>query len=154
MAALENRRHECFAQLLAAMKPPAEAYLMAGYAKGSSYKDNARRLENHPAIKARISELQSEVAGRLVELSAEWIRQRVARIAGADVPLDDVRPSDVIAAARLLAQMIPGAMAPEEHKLTGDVFRSLKPEDQRALADLAEAIASSVGIPDEPENNG
>lgn len=113
MAVLDNARHERIAQLLAANCSAEEASAQAGYDRNkSSFAPNARKRAQRPEIRARVKELQGQVADRLVDVTAEWIQQRVAKIAAAEIPIEDVRASDVIAAARLLAQMIPGAMAP------------------------------------------
>jgi phage terminase small subunit len=118
MAALKNRRHERFAQLLAALKPSHEAYLDAGYPQGSSYKANARRLAQDEGVIARVAEIQERVA-EYTALDAAWIKQRVARIADVEIACEDVRASDVIAASHLLAKMTPGAIVPTKVEASG-----------------------------------
>lgn len=135
MAALENRRHECFAVLLATMKPAAEAYLMAGYAEGSAYRDNARKLANNPAVKARIAELQGQVAEKLIDIKVEWIEQNVAEIAGVKIKADEITATNVLAANKLLAE-IKGFMAPEKHDVTfNDLGRRLDEAIKRTRKD-------------------
>ena len=113
MPVLGNPRHERAAQVIAGGGSAELAAAAAGFdTEASSFGPNARRLIQRPDIKERVRELQAEVAVKLIDVTAEWIQQRVAKIAAAEIPQDEIKASDVIAAARLLAQMIPGAMAP------------------------------------------
>jgi hypothetical protein len=112
MAVLGNPRHERAAQILAAGGSAETAAAAAEYnTKGSSFSANARRLIQRPDIRARVKELQGQVADRLVEVTAEWIEQGLARIGRVLVPEDEIKASDVIAALRELAK-IRGIYAP------------------------------------------
>lgn len=112
MAALKNRRFEHVAQALFLMKTPEQASADAGFnTKGSSFASNARKRAQHPLIKARVAELQSQAAAVAI-IDAAWIRERVARIADVRHDDDKVKPSDSVAAAALLAKMTPDALVP------------------------------------------
>lgn len=59
MAALKDPQYEKFASELAELKPPMEAYKLAGFAP---HRGNANRLARRPEIKARVAELLNEAA--------------------------------------------------------------------------------------------
>jgi phage terminase small subunit len=69
MPALENRKHELFAQALAKGKPTEIAYAEAGYVP---HPQNAGRLMKNDCVAARVAELQERMAIR-VEVTAEDI---------------------------------------------------------------------------------
>jgi phage terminase small subunit len=69
MPALENRKHELFAQALAKGKPTEVAYAEAGYVP---HPQNAGRLMKNDGVAARVAELQERMAIR-VEVTAEDI---------------------------------------------------------------------------------
>jgi hypothetical protein len=113
MSVLGNPRYERAAQVLASGGSAETAAAAAGYnTKGTSFKPNARRLIQRPDIRARVAELQGQIAAAMV-IDAAWIRTRVARIADVKIAPDDVRASDVIAAAHLLAKMTKDALVPQ-----------------------------------------
>src|SRR5216684_1879719 len=114
-----DEKYERFAQLVFAGKPEHEAFLEVGYPKGSSYKANARRLSHHPKVKARVAELQAQAAACMV-IDAAWLRGKVARMAGYEIETRHMKASDVIAAAALLAKMLPGTLVPDKLQLGGD----------------------------------
>ena len=75
MSALRNPRHEQFAQLIAAGKTPAEAYVLVGYAEKTAYTCGPRLLKQ-PSVGARVAELQQTVAVATVtrmSLSREFV---------------------------------------------------------------------------------
>ena len=75
MSALRNPRHEQFAQLVAAGKTPAEAYVLVGYAEKTAYTCGPRLLKQ-PSVGARVAELQQTVAVATVtrmSLSREFV---------------------------------------------------------------------------------
>jgi hypothetical protein len=113
MAVLRDRRHEKVAQLLAVMTPYEEASREAGYRPGSSFRDNARKRAQRPDIRARVAELQAKEA-ELVSIDVAWIKRKTAEIAGVDIPPDEVRASDKIAALNLLAKMTKDALVPQK----------------------------------------
>lgn len=75
MGALQNARHERFAQEVAAGKGLAEAYALAGYAGR-----HASRLRRHPAVAARVAELQEAVARRVERREAAKEGRSIDRI--------------------------------------------------------------------------
>jgi hypothetical protein len=119
MSVLGNPRYERAAQILAAGGSAETAAAAAEYnTKGSSFRANARRLIQRPDIRARVKELQGQVADRLVDITVEFIEQSLAKIAAVNVSEDEIKASDVIAALRELAK-IRGIYAPEKKELTG-----------------------------------
>jgi hypothetical protein len=119
MAALANRRHERVAQSLAAMKSAEQASVEAGYPKKSSFAANARKRATYPEIKARVKELQGQQAACMV-IDAAWVLGKVARMAGYEIETRHMKPADVIAALRLLADMVPGAKVADKLQIGGD----------------------------------
>lgn len=112
MAALENRRHERVALSLAQGKTAEEASRDAKYpTEASSFVQNARKRAQRKDIKARAAELQTQIAAVAV-IDAAWLRGRVARVVKFDVSEGQLKATDWIAAAALLAKMIPGALVP------------------------------------------
>jgi hypothetical protein len=73
MPALENPRHEKFAQALAKGMSAADAYTDAGY-KGD--RTAASRLSTNVNVQARVAELQ-ERAAVSVSLSREWVLEQL-----------------------------------------------------------------------------
>jgi hypothetical protein len=118
MAALANRRFERVAQSLAAMKSAEQASIDAGYPKTSSFAANARKRATYPEIKARVKELQDQQAACMV-IDAAWLRGKVARMAGYEIETRHMKASDVIAAAALLAKMLPGALIADKLEVGG-----------------------------------
>jgi hypothetical protein len=76
MAVLSNSKYERFAQLVAKGVSDIEAYTSAGYSKASA-RSNASRLRENEGVSARIKELISTIAERVV--TAE-IRRRSWRV--------------------------------------------------------------------------
>ena len=118
MPVIRNPKHEKVAQLLASLKSPEEAAREAGYPEGSSFKANARRLSHHPAIRERVTELQTTEAA-LVTIDIAWIKRKASLIAGVEFERHEVRPSDASAMLNLLAKMTPGALVPTQTEMSG-----------------------------------
>jgi hypothetical protein len=78
MAALENSRHERFAQGLAKGLTQAQAYAEAGYCGSSSA---ACRLLKTPRIQARAAEITERAAAR-AEINVGLVTENLVRIAG------------------------------------------------------------------------
>lgn len=74
MPALENAKHERFAQALAKGKTADEAYVLAGYAEN---RGNATRLKANESVLKRVAELQD-----LGSLRAEVTLESLIREAG------------------------------------------------------------------------
>jgi phage terminase small subunit len=101
MTALANTRHERFACAVASGEELTAAHERAGYSRSPT---NARRLSRRPTVRARVAELQKEIAmeakvtaeqliGKLFDIVAEARQagqfaaasasiERIARIAG------------------------------------------------------------------------
>lgn len=76
MAALENARHERFAQEIAKGKPASEAYTLAGYAYNEG---NAIRLKGNEKVSARVAEILERGAVR-AEVTVATITANLMRI--------------------------------------------------------------------------
>lgn len=85
MPALDNPRHEKFAQGMAEGKTARKAYMDAGYlCKPSAADGSAAALRKNPSIQARILELSEAVADRVVERAAitkEWLEEKIQDLA-------------------------------------------------------------------------
>lgn len=75
--ALDNPKHERFAQLLAKGLTATEAYEQAGYAPNDG---NAARLKGNDRIAARVAEIQERAAIR-AEVTVASITENLLRIA-------------------------------------------------------------------------
>ena len=73
MPALDNPRHERFAQALASGKSASEAYVVAGY-KG--HRQNASRMMADDDIASRVRELTERAAEKAV-LTKAWVIERL-----------------------------------------------------------------------------
>jgi phage terminase small subunit len=104
MPVLSNSRHERFAQALASGKSQSEAYVAAGYKYDEP---NASRLTRNDKIRARVTELQGNVAKR-VEVTleslleeAEEIRQRALEAGSYAAAITAVKEKGVLAGLRV-----------------------------------------------------
>src|SRR5712672_345445 len=125
MPVIRNPKHEKVAQLLASLKSPEEAAREAGYPEGTSFKANARRLSHHPAIRERVTELQTTEAA-LVVVDVAWIKRKTAEVAGVEIAPHDIKASDKMSALNLLAKMTPGALVPSQTEMSGPDGRPLQ----------------------------
>ena len=79
MAALNNPKHEHFAQLIAAGESATNAYSLTGYSENGAAQ-SANRLLKDAKVRERVSELQEAVAERAVEKAAldrAWVLDRL-----------------------------------------------------------------------------
>jgi phage terminase small subunit len=83
--ALDNARHERFAQSLAKGRSQSEAYAEAGYAANDG---NAARLKGNERVLARVAEILDHAAIR-TEISVASITQRLLAIASKGERSDD-----------------------------------------------------------------
>ena len=102
MPALENPRHERFAQELAKGRTQAEAYAEAGYKPSEP---NASRLRSNEKVQARIAELQERAAVR-TEITVASITERLLAIAtkaetSSDAPMLQAARASLMDAAKL-----------------------------------------------------
>ena len=120
MPVIRNPKHEKVAQCLASLKSSEEAAREAGYPDRSpvSFKANARKLSHHPAIRARVTELQ-ETEAALVVVDVAWIKRKTAEVAGVEIAPHDIKASDKMSALNLLAKMTPGALVPTQTEMSG-----------------------------------
>ena len=143
MPVLGNARYEAAAQVLAGRGSAEEAAAAAGYdTNARSFKSNARRFIQRDDIRARVQELQGNIADKVVTATAEWIEQQLVTIAEADVK--EIKASDKIAALRELAK-IRGIYAPEKVAPTtpdGDApYDPLKISDEDRLEAIKALLA-------------
>jgi phage terminase small subunit len=144
MARGSRDRLELFAQALAAGKTPVDAAKLAGYPQGSSFAANARKRAQRADVKARVAELRAPAIAKVqavIDLSVEGQLQSLAKIAYA-FDQDDVKPSDAVAAHRLIAQ-IRGNLAPEKHEHTGRDGEPIKTADYTDI-ERAKALANFI----------
>jgi phage terminase small subunit len=90
MPALENQRHEKFAQALAQGMSAAEAYVSAGYAANDG---NAIRLKGNERVQARVRELLDRAATN-VSLSREWVLEQLIDNARRAKENGDISPAN------------------------------------------------------------
>lgn len=81
MSALENQRHELFAQYISKGKSAIDAYTMAGYLP---HRSSASQLLANPNIKTRVEELQENAAKR-TEITVARVLEELAKIAFVDL---------------------------------------------------------------------
>lgn len=81
MTALQNSKHELFAQGVAQGKSSDEAYALAGY---SPHRSNASRLSAKDSVRARIQELQAEGAAR-AGVTVDWVIAEIKLVAQANM---------------------------------------------------------------------
>lgn len=102
MPALENPKHERFAQELAKGKAADEAYAAAGYKPD---RGNASRLTANDSVKARVAEIQERAAIR-TEITVASITERLLAIAAKgeaaeEAPMLSVARASLMDAAKL-----------------------------------------------------
>jgi len=76
-------RLEVFAQALATGKTPVEAAEAAGYPKGSSFANNARKRASRKDVKEIVAELQKPVKEKLaktIEANFEWATKQLLEV--------------------------------------------------------------------------
>lgn len=119
---LERFAKALYANLIVGMKRSEAADLaadVAGY-KGSSRSSNARKRAQRADVKRRLIELAQPTTEReraQIDATKDWARQKLAGIADVELAGKDIKPSDQIAALRLLAE-IEGWKAPEKRDVT------------------------------------
>ena len=102
MPALDNARHERFAQELAKGKCQSEAYKLAGYTPSEP---NASRLTRNDKVQRRVAELQERAAKR-TEITVASITKRLLSIAAKgektnEAPMLSVARASLMDAAKL-----------------------------------------------------
>jgi len=102
MPALENQRHELFAQALAKGMTADAAYSEAGYKPD---RKNAARLTTNDDVRTRVAEIQSRAAAR-VEVTVAHLTERLLNIAAKgeqtdEAPMLSVARASIMDAAKL-----------------------------------------------------
>jgi len=114
MPALDNPRHERFAQELAKGKTADEAYQEAGYAAN---RGNASTLKSNQSVEARVAEIQERAATR-AEISVADITRRLLAIAKKCEETDQA-PMLAVGRAALMDALKANGMIVEKGELTG-----------------------------------
>lgn len=104
MPALENPKHERFAQELAKGKTADEAYVNAGY---SENRGNATRLKANERVASRVAEIQERAAVR-AEITVASITERLMRLADKGESLGEAAGFSVARAAAMDAAKLNG----------------------------------------------
>src|SRR5262245_38846866 len=140
MTALDNPRHELFAQEIAKGRSQREAYLAAGYVTRSDNTPDAAasRLLSHVKVSNRIHELQSEAA-KSTEVTVRSLIAEAERARSLAESRD--QPSAMVGAITLKARLA-GLLIDR----TEDIVRRDELETQRAQrkADLEAATAGTL----------
>lgn len=118
MPALQNARHERFAQELAKGKTQAYAYAAAGY---SPSEPNASRLRSNDKVQARVAEILEKAAVR-TEITVASITDRLLKIADKAEGKDDASMLSVARASLMDAAKLNGLVIDKgdhQHKHVG-----------------------------------
>lgn len=106
MTALDNQRHELFAQNVAGGMTQTRAYIEAGYSDDGAAQNAARLMTNDKVI-ARVRELQTEGA-KGVGLTIERLTDDLLRVATKGEALGDASGLSVARAAYMDAAKLNG----------------------------------------------
>jgi hypothetical protein len=107
MPALENARHERFAQQLAKGETADAAYVLAGF---SENRGNATRLKANESVQARVAEILRKAAVR-AEITVASITDRLMKIADKGETLDGAAGLSVSRAALMDAAKLNGLVS-------------------------------------------
>jgi phage terminase small subunit len=122
MPALENARHERFAQELAKGKTADEAYQEAGY---SENRGNATRLKANESVASRVAEIQTAAAKR-TEITVASITERLLAIAAKGETTTEA-PMLAVARASLMDAAKLNGLVVDKSELTGKNGSALIP---------------------------
>jgi hypothetical protein len=126
MPALENARHERFAQELAKGKTQLEAYTDAGYRPDDGA---ANRLSGNVRIQERVAEIL-EFAATRVEISVASVTENLARIAQKAEDLKEASGLAVARAAWMDAAKLNGLVVDKSETLAESVQRIISDKPQ------------------------
>lgn len=129
MPALENPKHELFAQLLAKGKGQAEAYAEVGYKPDEPH---ASRLASNGKVQARVAEILNRAATR-TEITVASITQRLLAIADKGEKANDAPLLSVARASLMDAAKLNGLVVDKQVSAAA------------SLEDMLDAIAGSTG---------
>lgn len=148
MPALQNAKHELFAQALAKGKSQVEAYEAAGYqARGKSAHESASRLSSTVKVRDRLAELQGRAAAR-AEITLAGITSDLQRLA---VKAEAMEGPGAIQAARQCTMDIAKlhGLIVDHKRLTGanggPIEFNLAGLTDEQLAQYAQLIAAIAG---------
>lgn len=123
MPALDNPRHERFAQELAKGRTQAEAYAEAGYKPSEP---NASRLRSNDKVQSRILEIQERGAVRaeitVASILEELEQARVAAL-GAETPQSSAAVSASMSKAKLLGLVVDKSEVSFNHEQALDALK-------------------------------
>lgn len=112
MPALENPKHERFAQELAKGRPQAEAYATVGYRPSEAH---ASRLASNGKVAARVAEIQERAAVR-AEITVASITERLMAIATKAEEKDEAAMLSVARASLMDAAKLNGLVVDRQMK--------------------------------------
>jgi len=138
MAALENRKHELFAQALAKGENASSAYRASGYsATGNSAEAAASRLLSDVKVQARVAELQERAAIRTEKTVADLVTMlEEDRILAREVE----QPSAAISAVMGMGKLL--GLVKDKTELTGKDGAAI--EINQKVREDADAVTSAI----------
>lgn len=116
MPALENPKHERFAQALAKGETATEAYILAGYKANDG---NAARLKGNDRIAARVAEIQERAAIR-TEITVASITERLLAIAAKGEKTSEASMLSVARASLMDAAKLNGLVVEKQDLTNSD----------------------------------
>lgn len=128
MGALQNARHELFAQALAKGKTADEAYAAAGFQPD---RGNASRLTSKDSVRARVDEIKSKAAARVV-VTVESLAHELEEARA--LALGEKQSSAAVQATMGKAKLF--GLGSENRRVTASVrFVDVDPAQIQALSD-------------------
>ncbi len=154
MGALQNARHELFAQALAKGKTADEAYAAAGFQPD---RGNASRLTSNDSVRARVDEIKSKAAARVV-VTVESLSQELEEARA--IALKERQSSAAVQATMGKAKLF--GLGVENRRLSGtvqvvtitaDKLDTLSDDDLAAL-EKAYPVLRKLGLVGDPAAEG
>jgi phage terminase small subunit len=138
MPALENAKHERFAQALAKGKSATEAYVLAGYKDNDG---NAATLKGNQRVADRVAEILERAATR-VEVTVASITESLLRIAKKGEALEESAGLQVARASYMDAAKLNGLVVDQvkSENTNRTALISDKPLTEDEWADRASAL--------------
>lgn len=118
MPVLENPKYEKFAQGLAAGLDLNDAYVQAGYNPSPS---NAHRLKNNEKVKARVTEIVSNISEK-----AEWDAAKRLKMLADIAERNHKVDARVTVSAIAEANKMQGSYAPAKTQIEGNIVTEIK----------------------------
>ena len=139
MAALENHRHEIFAQELSKGKTADAAYVEAGYREN---RHNASRLKTNEHVLRRVSELQERLAIK-TEITVESLTKELEE--ARQVAVEIKQPGAAVAAVMGKAKLA-GLIVEKRESGSPGAFSGTTAEEREILEDAVRREAQSRGL--------